>query len=406
MNLNVPFGDMKLRYQAIRAEIDEAVQRVLSSGYFILGPELEKFEKAFAEFLGVNYVVGCASGTEAIYLALAAAGVGSDDEVIVVAHTAVPTISAISMTGAEPVFVDIDPVSYVMDVSKVEAKITAKTKAIVPVHLYGQMVDMEPLLKLGKVRGIPIIEDVAQATGAVYKLKQAGSMGAFGAFSFYPSKNLGAFGDGGAVSTNSKEGYEKLLKLRNYGQSKRYYHDEVGINSRLDEVQSAILAAQLPYLVEWNKRRREIAARYSSGLKDLVIVPQESANSAHVYHLYVIQTNDRDGLQKYLAEKGVGSLIHYPVPAHLQKAYAYRAYKQGDLPVTERVVKRILSLPMFPELTDEQVGQVIKEVRNYHLKNPSAQLVQNHGAYSPFAGSTGATHGIAPTASSPATFTK
>lgn len=386
----VPFGDIKLRYEALKTEIDESVQRVLASGYFILGPELEKFEQEFAHFLGVNYVVGCASGTEAIYLALAAAGVGPGDEVIVVAHTAVPTISAISMTGAEPVFVDIAADTYVMDVSKVEAKISAKTKAIVPVHLYGQMVDLEPLMKLGLQKGIPVIEDVAQATGAVYKLKQAGSMGAFGAFSFYPSKNLGAFGDGGAVCTNSKEGYEKLLKLRNYGQSKRYYHDEIGINSRLDEIQSAILSAQLPYLVEWNKRRREIARMYSEGLKDLVIVPAENANSAHVYHLYVIQSNDRDGLQKYLAEKGIGTLIHYPVPAHLQKAYAYRGYKAGDLPVTELVTKRILSLPMFPELTDEQVTYVINEVRNYHFKNPSAQLVYNASVFpSPTLNATG-----------------
>jgi dTDP-4-amino-4,6-dideoxygalactose transaminase len=376
--LNVPFGDMKLRYEAHRAQFDEAVQRVVASGYYILGPELEKFEKAFAEFLGVNYVVGCASGTEAIYLALAAAGVGPGDEVIVVAHTAVPTISAISMTGAEPVFVDIDPVTYVMDVTKVEAKITSKTKAIVPVHLYGQMADLEPLLKLGKVKGIPIIEDCAQSTGATYKLKQSGTSGAFGAFSFYPSKNLGAFGDGGAVCTDSKEGYEKLLKLRNYGQSKRYYHDEIGINSRLDEIQAAILAVQIPYVVEWNQRRRDIAQYYTTALKDLVICPQESSYTSHVYHLYVIQTNDRDGLQKYLADNGVGTLIHYPVPAHLQNAYKYRGYKKGDLPVTETMVDRILSLPMYPELTDEQVGYVIKLVRKYLLENPKAQLVQNN----------------------------
>lgn len=372
---------MKLRYQDLKSELDEAVNRVLASGYFILGPELEAFEKAFAQFLGVNYVVGCASGTEAIYLALAAAGVGAGDEVIVVAHTAVPTISAISMTGAEPVFVDIDPTSYVMDVSKVEAKITTRTKAIVPVHLYGQMVDMEPLLKLGMQKSIPIIEDVAQATGAVYRLKQAGSIGALGAFSFYPSKNLGAFGDGGAVSTNSKESYEKLLKLRNYGQSKRYYHDEIGINSRLDEMQAAILSCQLPYLVGWNKRRREIAEMYSKGLSDLVITPKESPSSSHVYHLYVIQTNDRDGLQKYLAEKGVGTLIHYPVPAHLQKAYSYRGYRQGDLPVTETITKRILSLPMYPELSNDEVNYVIDEVRNYHLKNPQASIVYNQNVF-------------------------
>lgn len=373
---NVPFGDMKVRYESLKAEIDGAVQRVLSSGYFILGPELEAFEKSFAEYLGVNYVVGCASGTEAIYLALAATGVEPGDECLVVAHTAVPTISAISMTGAEPVFADIDPLSYVMDVSKIEEKITAKTKVIIPVHLYGQMVNMDELKEVAAKHKLPIMEDVAQATGATYKGKMAGSIGEYGAFSFYPSKNLGAFGDGGAVSTNSKEAYQKLVMLRNYGQSKRYYHDSIGINSRLDEMQAAILSAQLPSVPAWNKRRREIADRYSRGLADLVIVPQEDSNSVHVYHLYVIQSNDRDGLQKYLAEKGVGTLIHYPVPAHLQKAYAYRGYKVGDLPVTELVTKRILSLPMFPELTDEQIDYVIQEVRNYHLKNPGAQLVE------------------------------
>ena len=385
---NVPFGDMKIRYELMKAEIDGAVQRVLSSGYFILGPELEAFEKSFAEFLGTKYVVGCASGTEAIYLALAAMGVGPGDEVLVVAHTAVPTISAISMTGAEPVFVDIDPKTYVMDVSKVAEKISSKTKAIVPVHLYGQIVDLEPLLELAAERKIPVLEDVAQATGATYKGKQAGSMGAFGAFSFYPSKNLGAFGDGGAVSTNSKEGYEKLIALRNYGQSKRYYHDSIGINSRLDEIQSAILAVQLPKVAEWNERRRAIAARYTNGLKDLVIVPEENSVSTHVYHLYVIQSNDRDGLQQYLTEKGVGTLIHYPVPAHLQKAYVYRGYKVGDLPVTEQITKRILSLPMFPELTDEQIDYVIQEVRTFHQKNPGAQLVQAAGKHAVPAAST------------------
>ncbi|MBY0359310.1 MAG: DegT/DnrJ/EryC1/StrS family aminotransferase [Candidatus Obscuribacterales bacterium] len=375
MVLNVPFGDMKVHYRAIQKEIDEAVQRVIASGYYILGPELETFEKQFAQFLGANYVVGCASGTEAIYLALAAFGVGPGDEVLVVAHTAVPTISAISMTGAEPVFVDIDPKSYVMDVNKVTAKLSAKTKAIVPVHLYGQMVDMEPLLALAKSKGIPVLEDVAQATGATYKSKQAGTMAECGAFSFYPSKNLGAFGDGGAVCTNSKEIYEQLLMLRNYGQSKRYYHDQIGINSRLDEIQAAILAAQLPFLSGWNKRRHEIAQKYTQGLKDLVITPHEEAGRNHVYHLYVIQNNDREGLQKYLADQGIGTLIHYPVPAHLQKAYSYRGYKAGDLPVTEEMTQRILSLPMYPELTDAQVDYVIEQVRNFHLQNPQAQLV-------------------------------
>lgn len=385
MSFKVPFGDVKLRYESLRKQIEESVQRVLPSGYYILGPELERFEKRFADFLGSDFSVGCASGTEAIYLAMKAAGVGPGDEVVVVAHTAVPTISAISMTGAEPVFVDIDPQSYVMDATKVEAAITAKTRAIIPVHIYGQVVDLDPLLALGRARGIPVIEDVAQATGATYKGKIAGTMGDFGAFSFYPSKNLGAFGDGGAVCTNSEEGYRKLLMLRNYGQSKRYHHDEIGINSRLDELQAAILDAQLPYVHEWNVRRREIARRFSAGLKDVVVTPVESSFGTHVYHLYVIQTKDRDGLQQYLLDKGIQTLIHYPIPAHLQKAYAYRGYKRGDLPVTEQVTQRILSLPMFPELTDSQVDFVIEEIVKYHTVNPQNIFVPAPGITTPLA---------------------
>lgn len=372
---HVPFGDIKLRYHSLKAEIDAATARVLESGHYILGPELERFEANFARTVGVEHAVGCASGTEAIYLALAAAGVGSGDEVITVAHTAVPTISAISMTGATPVFVDIDPRTYVMDVSKVAEKITSKTKAIVPVHLYGQAVDMEPLMELADSRGIPVIEDIAQATLATYKKKQVGTIGQLGAYSFYPSKNLGAFGDGGAVVTNSRELHEKLIRLRNYGQSKRYHHDSIGINSRLDEIQCAILSAQLPMVPKWNERRKEIASRYSAGLHGHVIVPFESPFCGHVYHLYVIQSNDRDGLQKYLAERGIHTLIHYPIPAHQQKAYQYLGYKSGSLPVTETITKRILSLPMFPELANDQIDYVIQEVREYHTKNPSAQIV-------------------------------
>ncbi len=374
MSFKVPFGDVKLRYESLRKQLDETVQRVLPSGYYILGPELERFEKRFADFLGADYTVGCASGTEAIYLALKACGVGRDDEVVVVAHTAVPTISAISMTGAEPVFVDIDPSTYVMDVTKVAAALTPATRAIVPVHIYGQVVDLDPLFELGKQRGIPVIEDVAQATGATYKGRIAGTMGDFGAFSFYPSKNLGAFGDGGAVCTNSEEGYRNLLMLRNYGQSKRYYHDTIGINSRLDELQAAILDVQLPYVAEWNARRREIARRFTAGLKDVVITPTESSFGTHVYHLYVIQTDNRDGLQQYLLDREIQTLIHYPVPAHLQKAYAYRGYSRGSLPVTEQVTERILSLPMFPELTNDQVDLVIDEVRRYLTVNPQHVL--------------------------------
>lgn len=368
--MKVPFGDLKTHYRTIQKEIDGAVQRVLSSGHYILGPELEKFERDFEAYLGTPYAVGCASGTEAIYLALAACDIGPGDEVIVVAHTAVPTISAISMTGATPVFVDIDSATYVMDAAEVEQRVTSKTKAIIPVHLYGQMADLDLLKKIALKHKLFLIEDVAQATGATYKgLGKAGTFGDFGAFSFYPSKNLGAFGDGGAVCTNSRESFERLVMLRNYGQSKRYYHDMIGINSRLDEIQAAILGAQLPLVESWNERRRQIAHRYTEGLKNSVVTPVESSFSSHVYHLYVIQAANRDGLQEFLLERGIQTLIHYPNPAHLQKAYSYLGYKPGDLPVTEYATKRILSLPMFPQLTNDQIDFVIENIREYQDKN-------------------------------------
>jgi len=364
--LNVPFGNMQVHYQAYKEQIDAAVARVLASGYYILGPELEKFEAEFAQFLGAKYVVGCASGTEAIYLALAAEDVGPGDEVLVVAHTAVPTISAISMTGATPVFVDIKASTYVMRETELEAKITPRTKMIIPVHLYGHMAEMEAIMKIATKHKIKVMEDVAQATGAMYKDSIAGSIGDYGAFSFYPSKNLGAFGDGGAVSTNDEEKYKKLKMLRNYGQSKRYYHDTLGINSRLDEIQCAILSAQLPYVHEWNDKRSEIAAKYTEGLKDLVVTPVEAPGFKHVYHLYVIQTAYRDELQAYLLERGVQCLIHYPIPAHLQQAYQFLGYKAGSLPTTEHIVNRILSLPMFPEMTDDQIEQVIDGIKSFY----------------------------------------
>ena len=371
--MKVPFGDMKLHYHSYKTQIDQAVHRVLESGHYILGSELEKFEADFEKALGSGYVAGCASGTEAIYLALAAHGVTTGDEVIVVAHTAVPTISAISMTGATPVFVDIDPDTCLMDVDLVELKITEKTKAIIPVHLYGQMVDMEPLLKIAAKHKIMVMEDCAQSTFATYKGAIAGTLGDYGAFSYYPSKNLGAFGDGGAVSTNSRENFDKLVMLRNYGQSKRYYHDIIGINSRLDEMQAAILGAQLPYVEQWNDRRREIAKRYNEGLEGVVKTPVEAEGRKHVYHLYVIQTEYREELQEYLLDKGIQTLIHYPNPAHLQKAYSFLGYTPGSLPQTEKVVKRILSLPMHPGLTDEQVDAVIASIKDFYNEKKTSK---------------------------------
>jgi dTDP-4-amino-4,6-dideoxygalactose transaminase len=377
--LKVPFGDLKIHYQAYRSLLDGAVERVMESGYFILGPELKRFESDFAKFVGVDHAVGCASGTEAIYLCLAACDVASGDEVIVVAHTAVPTISAISMTGATPVFVDIDPVTCLMDTEQLESKLTARTRALIPVHLYGKMVDMEAVLKFAAKHKLKVIEDVAQATGATYRGSIAGSLGDLGAFSFYPSKNLGAFGDGGAVTTNSKSLNERLLKLRNYGQSERYYHEIIGINSRLDEIQAAILSAQLPYVPEWNERRIEIAARYTKGLQGVVQTPASEGRTEHVYHLYVIQVDERDKLQSFLTQKGIQTLIHYPIPAHLQKAYAHLGYKKGDLPVSERVAERILSLPMFPELTDDQIDYVIESIRQFQANQKSSVAGQKAG---------------------------
>lgn len=366
--MKVQFGDLKSHYSTYKEQIDAAVARVLASGYFILGPELAAFERQFEEFLGLpeNRVVGCNSGTDAIYLALAAALVGPEHEVLVPSHTAVPTICAIRSTGATPVFVDICPRTYTIDVEQIEEKVTPKTKAIVPVHLYGQTADMDKINAIATRHGLTVVEDCAQSTGAKYKGRQSGTIGDYGAFSFYPSKNLGAFGDGGAVCCKSKEDYDRLIKIRNYGQSKRYYNDIEGVNSRLDEIQAAILGAQVEFVKGWNGRRREIAARYDAGLKELVVTPEEASFNEHVYHLYVIESSYRDELHSFLLERDVQTLIHYPVPAHLQDAYRYLNYSKGSLPRTESAVERILSLPMYPGLTDEQIDFVIEAIAEFY----------------------------------------
>ena len=364
--LNVKFGDLAREYQDIRDEIDQAVSRVLPRGWFVLGLEVEAFEQAFAQYLGAKYCVGVASGTEAIALALMACNVGPGDEVITVAHTAVPTASAISMVSARPVFVDICSDTCLMDVTQVETAITPRTQAIVPVHLYGQCVDMDPLVEVARQHRIPIVEDAAQAHGAAYKGRKAGTMGLIGCFSFYPSKNLGCYGDGGTVVTSDKALYEKLKMLRNYGQRQRYYHEIKGINSRLDELQAAILTVKLNYLDNWNERRRRIAQTYNNGLQGLpVVIPTEVEGRYHVYHLYVVQTAQRDALQRFLGDQGVQTLIHYPVPVHRQAAYTELGYAQGSLPVTERAAETILSLPMYPQLRDDEVTKVSNAMRRF-----------------------------------------
>lgn len=364
--MKVPFGDLRRQYDSMRQEIDDAVRRVHERGWFILGVEGEEFERKFADYLGVKYAVGVGSGTEAIHLALRAFGVEAGDEVITVANTCVPTVSGIWAAGAIPVLVDVHEKSFTLDPNLLEAAITPKTKAILPVHLYGQAADLEPILAIARKHNICLIEDAAQAHGATYQNQKLGSIGDAAAFSFYPSKNLGANGDGGAVTTNDKEVAERLLRLRNYGQEKRYYHKSKGTNSRLDEIQAAILLAKLAHLDDWNKRRRQIAQIYHEGITHpCVQKPVEMPYGEHNYHLYVIRCARRDELQKFLNAKGITTLIHYPVPIHLQEAYQDLQKTTGDFPVTEVCAEEILSLPIFPELSDTEALYVVESINSF-----------------------------------------
>lgn len=362
----IPFGDLKRHYERIRPAIDQAVHRVLASGWFILGHELEAFEQSFARHIGSRFAVGVGSGTEALHLALLAAGVKPGDEVITAPNTAVPTLSAISFAGAKPKFVDIDPQTYCLDASKLEAAVTRQTKAIVPVHLYGHPCDMPTILKVADRFGLKVIEDCAQSHDAAIAGKKTGTFGHYGCFSFYPSKNLGAFGDAGMIVTDDPSEAEKLKMLRNYGQSQRYYHDILGFNSRLDELQAAILSAKLPFLNEWNERRRAIAERFDSLITNPAITkPIERPGCRHVYHLYVIRHPQRDRLRDYLAKKGVGTQIHYPVPCHLQKAYAFLGYRKGDFPIAEQYAEQVLSLPNYPELEDKEIDMISQFINEF-----------------------------------------
>lgn len=364
----IPVSDTKSQYLSIKNEIDAAIQQVLDSNWFILGENVTAFEKEFAEYLGARHAIGVSSGTEAIHLALRACGIQSGDEVITVPNTAVPTVCGITSAGAKPVFVDIDPENYNMDPRQIEDKITPRTKAILPVHLYGQAADMDPILEIAKKRKLKVIEDACQAHGADYNGRKAGTLGDAGCFSFYPSKNLGAYGDGGMVVTNDKGIAEKVHMLRNYGQKDRYHHYLKGFNSRLDEIQAAILRVKLKHLNTWNIKRKELAKLYDSLLGDAVKTPGEKSYAGHIYHLYVIRTGKRDELQKFLKENEIGTNIHYPIPIHLQEAYQDLGYKRGDFPAAEDCALKILSLPLFPELSEEQVKSVAKAI-NAFMKN-------------------------------------
>ena len=373
----IPFGDVHKQYLHIQHDIDAAIREVLDSGWFILGKQGEAFEEEFAAYCGAQYGIGVGSGTEALHLALLAAGVEPGDEVITVPNTAMPSISAISFAQAIPRFVDIHPETYVMDVellakflqTEIAYKDNHRLKVIMPVHLYGQSADMEPILDLARKYNLVVIEDAAQAHGTEYHGQKAGTFGDMGCFSFYPSKNLGAYGDAGMVITNNNELAERARLLRNYGQEKRYYHKIKGFNSRLDEMQAAILRAKLGYLDEWNRQRRQLASLYTSLLKETpVIPPAEAAYGKHIYHLYVIRTQEREQLQQYLKAREIGTLIHYPVPIHLQEAYADLALSEGTFPVAELCAKEILSLPIYPELEPAQVKHICSCIQEFYTQ--------------------------------------
>ena len=375
--MNVRFVDLSAQHKPLEAELKEVFARVLANGTFVLGPEVEKFEQMFAAYCDVQHCVTVTNGTAALQLVLQALGVGPGDEVITVAHTFIATAEAINAAGARPVFVDIDPLSYTLDSTKLEKAITSKTKAIIPVHLYGQPADMDAINAIAAKHRIPVVEDSCQAHGAKYKGRPTGSLGTAACFSFYPSKNLGACGEGGAITTNNSELAKKLRMLRDHGSVKKYEHDFPAYNLRLEGIQGGVLAVKLPHLDSWNNNRRVLAARYQelfAGSK--VVTPKEMPYSHHVYHLYVIVVEDRNALRKALSEQGIENGLHYPVPLHLQKAYAYLGYQEGDFPVSEQVAANHLSLPMYAELPIEQVEHVAKTVLEVLECQPVAQSRQ------------------------------
>ena len=368
--MQVPFLDLKTQYQSIKEEVDQAIQEVIDSCAFILGPAVTEFENNFAEYLGVKHVIGVDSGTQAIELALRALGVEQGDEIIAPANTFIASVLPVSRLGAKPVFVEINPKTYNIDVDKIEAAITPRTKGIIPVHLYGQpVIEMERILEIAEKHNLFVMEDTAQAHGAKYKGKCAGSFGHASAFSFYPGKNLGAYGDGGAVATNDDTVAEKIRELRNYGQTQKYHHERLGFNHRLDSIQAAVLNVKLKYLDEWNDGRRRHAKQYIELLSDVdgVVVPHVPEEVEPIWHIFAIRVKQRDELMDFLKDNGISTGIHYPIPIHLQKSYQYLEYEKGDFPLTEEISEQLVSLPMCAELTDEMVVYVCDKIKEFLL---------------------------------------
>jgi dTDP-4-amino-4,6-dideoxygalactose transaminase len=359
--------DLTKQIDPILEDLMEVTRQVLITGKYVLGERLAAFEKQFADYCNVPYCVGVASGTEALYLALLAYDIKAGDEVITTPFTAIPTFSAILMVGATPVFVDIDPNTYNLDANRIESKITVKTKAIMPVHLFGQMADMDVICKIGKKSHIPIIEDAAQAHGSTYNGKMAGTIGDIGCYSFYPTKNLGAIGDAGAIIIHDESIYNHLKLLRNYGQESLYRTVINGVNSRLDELQAAYLSLKLKYLNEWNSNRRKLAKIYAEHLpKEFITIPHELQNTVQNYHIYVVRAKHRDKLQLYLDSQNIQTNVYYPVPLHLQKSNMFLKYKHGDFPESEKACQEVLALPMYPELAPETVIHISEIIKAFY----------------------------------------
>lgn len=367
--MNIPLIELSTQHKQLRNEINNAIQNVLDRGDFILGQDVFKFEEEFASYCGVKYAIGVDNGLSALELSLRAFGIGPGHEVIVPAHTFTATAAAISFTGATPVFVDVDPETWTIDVDKIEGAITSRTKAILPVHLYGLPADMNMILGIAEKYNLVVVEDACQAHGAVYKGRKVGSLGNAAGFSFYPTKNLGACGDAGIVTTNDANAAEAIRALRNCGQRTKNVHEMHPFNHRLDSIQAAILRVKLKYLDEWIASRRRLADAYNNLLAEANLArPTEPPGYQHVYHLYVIRTQNRDTMQNYLKEQGVGTAIHYPTPVHLQPYYLKNSEPQYSCPVAEKLCSEILSLPMYPELTEEQVAVVASEIKSMPVK--------------------------------------
>jgi dTDP-4-amino-4,6-dideoxygalactose transaminase len=365
-NGQVPFLDLPATYFELQKEIDDAVESVLCSGAFILGKDVEAFEQEFAAYIGVKHCIGVGSGLDALHIALRALGAAAGDEVLVPSNTYIATWLAISFTGAIPVPIEPDPRTYNMDPNRIEEAITPRTKGIVPVHLYGQPADMDPILEIARRHNLWVLEDAAQAHGARYKGTRVGGLGDAAGWSFYPGKNLGAFGDGGAITTNNDEIAEYARMCRSYGSQVKYFNKIKGLNSRLDSIQAAVLRVKLGHLDEWNERRRAVAERYLTALSDMpFVLPFRPAWSEHVFHLFVVRCQHRDALQQHLKARGITTIIHYPIPPHLQEAYRELGFRKGSLPLTETLHREVISLPMGPHLALEDVDNVIQALREF-----------------------------------------